>query len=146
MQESDLRTLIEPCTNLVGGVLHACHRVMSEVGYISEESSALIADVFNISQAEIKGIISFYHDFKTTPQPPKSIKICRAESCQANGVRNLIKELENHLGDEIPCNTRNSLCSLDFTYCLGICPMGPAAMVDGQLVANVTAGELIEQL
>ena len=146
MQESDVRALIEPCTKLVGGVLHACHRLMAEFGYISEENNSVIAQVFNLSEAEVRGIISFYHDFKTEPQPPQSIKICRAESCQANRVRDLIHSVEEHLGKTIPCKTDNGLVSVDFVYCLGLCPQGPAAMIDGELVASVTAQQVISRL
>ena len=142
----EVRELLQPCKNLVGGIIHACHRLMTEFGYISDENQWLLADIFNLSKAEVSGIISFYHDFKTTPQPPRKIRICAAESCQANQVRQLIQDVQNHLGKTIPCHTSDDQIAIDFCYCLGLCPLGPAIEVDGNPIAYATSEQVIRYL
>lgn len=146
MSEAHVRELIQPCKNLVGGIIHACHRIMGEFGYINQDNQVLLADVFNLSKAEVSGIISFYHDFKTEPQPPRKIRICAAEACQANRARQLIADLQHHLGDVIPCHTLDGNVAIDFTYCLGLCPLGPAVEIDGKLMANATLDQVIKSL
>lgn len=146
MSEAEVRELLQPCTNLVGGIIHACHRLMAEFGYISDENQWLLADIFNVSKAEVSGIISFYHDFKTTPQPPRKIRICAAEACQANQARNLIQQVEHHIGQSIPCEVKSSNVSLSYAYCLGLCPIGPAIEIDGQIVANATSETVLRSL
>lgn len=146
MQDKDVRALVEPCTKLVGGLMHACHRLMAEFGHISSENREILANIFNLSHAEIRGFISFYHDFKTEPQPHRSIKICRAEACQAKNVRKMIDDIESHLRSSIPCNSKDDSTRIEFVYCLGLCPLGPAALFDGQVRAPVNSKQVIEQL
>lgn len=146
MVKADARELIQPCTKLVGGIIHACHRLMREYGYISQENQNTLAEVFNISKAEISGIISFYHDFKTTPQPPRKLSICGAEACQANGSRQLVKSLEDHLNTKLPYKSPEGNLSIDLIYCLGLCPNGPAAKLNNQLMSNVSLAQLLPHL
>ena len=146
MNDADVKELIRPCTNLVGGLMKACHRIMDQFGWISDTNIDTLADSFNLSRAEVVGFIGFYHDFKTEPQPPKTIKICRAEACQANRVRRLIDAVERRLGAKIPCHTADSLVTVEYVYCLGLCAQGPAAMIDGKLIANISAEQILEQL
>jgi hypothetical protein len=49
----------------------------------------IIAHALNISQAEVRGVVSFYHDFKTEPAARAVIKLCRAEACQARGCERI---------------------------------------------------------
>ena len=146
MTEAEVRELLLPCSNLVGGIIHACRRLMNEFGYISAEQKRILADIFNLSIADVSGIISFYHDFKTTPQPPNSLRICTAEACQANRSRELIKTIETHLGSTIPCQTVDGMTAVSFVYCLGLCPNGPAVEINGQLVSNASAEQVLSHL
>ncbi|MYD42869.1 MAG: NADH-quinone oxidoreductase subunit E [Gammaproteobacteria bacterium] len=146
MSETELRELIKPCLKLAGGIIHACHAVMDSIGYIDRDSKRIIADVFNLSIAEVSGIVSFYHDFKTEPQPPKQLRICMAEACQANQARKLVAAIEQNLHTKIPCHTANGETAIGFTYCLGICPNGPAVTIDGKLLANASATEVLANL
>ena len=146
MNEAQVRELLQPCTNLVGGIIHACHRLMREFGYISAEQKCILADIFNLSVAEVSGIISFYHDFKTTPQPPNTLRICTAEACQANRARDLVSAVESHLKSSIPCQSLDGQTAVSFVYCLGVCPNGPAVEINGQLVSNATPEQVIANL
>ncbi len=146
MSEAEVRELLQPCTNLVGGIIHACRRLMQEFGYISDDQKCILADIFNLSVAEVSGVISFYHDFKTTPQPPNTLRICTAEACQANRSRDLIKAVEAHLGSSIPCQTVDGMTTVSFVYCLGLCPNGPAVEINGQLVSNASTEQVLTHL
>ena len=146
MSEAEVRELLQPCTNLVGGIIHACHRLMAEFGYISDDQKRLLADIFNLSVAEVSGIISFYQDFKTSPQPPKTLRICTAEACQANRSRELVEAVEQHLGSKIPCHSKDGSTAVSFVYCLGLCPLGPAVEINGRLVVNANSDRVLAEL
>ncbi|MCY4129981.1 MAG: NAD(P)H-dependent oxidoreductase subunit E [Gammaproteobacteria bacterium] len=146
MSEAEVRELLQPCTNLVGGIIHACRRLMKEFGYISADQKRILSDIFNLSVAEVSGIISFYHDFKTTPQPPNTLRICTAEACQANRSRDLIKAVESHLGSTIPCQTVDGMTAVSFVYCLGLCPNGPAVEINGQILSNASTEQVLSHL
>ncbi len=131
--------------NVPGGLMPALWSVQNGLGYIPSEDVPEIASVLNLSVAEVHGVISFYHDFKTTPPPAHTIKLCRAEACQAMGARDLQTYAEQRLGTKI--DEHGSAVKLESVYCLGLCACAPAAMVDGKLQARLNEqalGKLID--
>ena len=146
MSDAELRTLIESYRSSIGGIIQACHGVMRNYGHICSNHRELIADVFNITQAELRGIISFYHDFRTTPQPMRRIRVCQAEACQALGSRKLTREVESFLGFSIGETPENSDTAFEPVYCLGLCAIGPAAEVSGNLLARACIDDIRDAL
>lgn len=105
--------------------------------YISEEAVRQLADELNLSRAEVHGVVSFYHDFRTTPPGKHVVKICQAESCQAMGSRELTAHAEKKIGVDISNTTENGEITLDPVYCLGNCACSPAIMIDEQVYGRV---------
>jgi len=140
MTEDDIRTQIAPHQHKLGGTIHALHQLMRVYGYIHPEHLPIVADVFNISVAEVRGIISFYEDFKTHPPAATTIRICQAEACQAVGSRELTKELETTYQTKL--GRRGNDIELEAVYCLGLCATGPAVQVNDQLIAKASAEKL----
>lgn len=112
---------------------------MHKLGYINPDHVPDIADIFNVSQAEVRGVVSFYHDFRTTPPTPTRIRVCQAEACQALGARALTKEIEKRLRTSLGNQSEGGLISLDPVYCLGLCSIGPAIQVNDKLIARASA-------
>ena len=83
---------------LPGALLPILHALQEEFGYVDPAAVPVIADVLNISQAEVHGVITFYHDFRTRPAGRHVLHICRAESCQSMGCEKLVEHVENRLG------------------------------------------------
>ena len=111
-----------------GPLLPILHDVQKTFGYISEDAIREIANILNLTRAEVYGVVSFYHDFKTKVDDRPVIKLCRAEACQARGV--------DHLGaDAIP----QERMKIKAIYCLGLCSVGPAAMIGDQVYARLDA-------
>ena len=67
------------------------HAISERLGYVPPAAVARIASALNITQAEVHGVITFYHDFRTTPPGDHVLKLCRAEACQAMGCDLLVK-------------------------------------------------------
>lgn len=131
-----LDEIIAEHLSLEGALLPILHAVQAEWGHVPEESLIPIATALNIGKAEIHGVVSFYHDFRRQPRPKHVVRICRAESCQSMGGRALESEVKEQLGG------RSDVLFED-VYCLGLCACGPAAMVDGELVARATTDDVI---
>ena len=110
--------------------------------YISEEAIHQIAEELNLSRAEVHGVVSFYHDFRTQPSGKRVIKICQAESCQAMGGRELTSHAEKKLGINLSQTTDDGEVTLEPVYCLGNCACSPAVMIDEQVFGRVDAKKL----
>ena len=111
-----------------GPLLPILHDVQKACGHISEDAIREIANLLNLTRAEVYGVVSFYHDFKTKADDRHVIKLCRAEACQARGV--------DHLGADAMLQSR---VKIEAIYCLGLCSVGPAAMIGDQVYARLDA-------
>ena len=88
---------IEELQPLPGAVLPMLHALKEEFGYVDQAAVPLIAKALNLSRAEVHGIISFYHDFRTAPYGSHVLKLCRAEACQSMGADALAAEARQRL-------------------------------------------------
>jgi formate dehydrogenase subunit gamma len=132
----ELRSLIAPLVHELGGPLAALHVILRQRAAIDAEAIDAVADVFNLSRAEVRGLVSFYPDFRTRTPATHVVRVCQAEACQAAGSRALTKALAERLGAGLGGASADGVVQLDAVYCLGLCARGPSAMVDGELVAD----------
>lgn len=136
------RTLIARMSRLDGAAMPILHALQDEFGYVDREAVPLIADALNLSRAEVHGTVTFYHDFRERPAGRRVIKLCRAEACQAVGCEGLVDHLARHHGVAVDATTADGALTIETVYCLGNCALGPAALVDGELVGRLDAASL----
>ena len=123
-------------------LVQVLHAFVERYGYVSEEAVRQIAKELNLSRAEVHGVVSFYHDFRTEPPGEHVVKICQAEACQAMGSRALTSHAEKKLGVGLNATTADGNVTLEPVYCLGNCACSPAMMVDDKVYGRVDAGKL----
>lgn len=123
-------------------LVQVLHAFVDRYGFISDEAVRQIAGELNLSRAEVHGVVSFYHDFRTTPPGDHVVRICQAEACQAMGSRNLTSHARQKLGVELHGTTGDGRVSLEPVYCLGNCACSPAVMVDDKVYGRVDEKKL----
>lgn len=132
--------IVEAHRRREGPLLPILHDVQAQFGHVSEDAIREIADALNLTRAEVHGVVSFYHDFRTVPENRPIIRICRAEACKARGVEALMPAIAAAAGDRVWIET---------VYCLGLCSVGPSAMTGNDVHARLTeetAVALVEAL
>jgi formate dehydrogenase subunit gamma len=122
-----------------GGLMPLLHAIQAGLGFIPGESVADIALGMGLSRAEVHGVISFYHDFHTTPKGVRIIHLCRAEACQAVGSGRLESHVKRRLGVDFGGTTADGRFSLEPVYCLGNCACGPSVRIGDEVFARVDA-------
>ncbi len=127
-----------------GALLPVLHAVQDALGCIPPAAVPLIAEVLNLSRADVHGVISFYHYFRDTPPGRHTIRLCRAEACQSMGARALEAHAKERLGIDFHCTTDDGTFSLEPVYCLGNCACSPAVMIDAELYGRVTPARFDE--
>ena len=120
-----------------GPLLPILHALQDEFGYIDREAEPMIADALNISRAEVHGVVTFYHDFRSKPAGRHVLKLCRAEACQAVGGDALAARAESRLGVALGDTTADGRVTLEPVYCLGLCSVSPSAMFDGKIIGRL---------
>jgi formate dehydrogenase subunit gamma len=140
--EDEIATLIARHAGERGALLPLLHDVQHALGHIPDEAVALIAEGLNLSRAEVHGVITFYHDFRRKPAGRHVVKLCRAEACQARGGVAIEAAAAERLGVAMGATRADGQVTLEPVYCLGLCAIGPNAMVDGRPVARIDAAAL----
>jgi formate dehydrogenase subunit gamma len=125
-----------------GPLLEVLHAIQGELGYVPPAAVPLVASELNLSRAEVHGVISFYHYFRSTSPGAHTVRVCRAESCQAVGAEALAAHARQRLGVDFHETTPDGRFSLEPVYCLGNCACSPAVMIDGRLHGRVTPERL----
>jgi formate dehydrogenase subunit gamma len=114
-----------------GPLLPILHDVQKAFGHVSEDAMRDIAQALNLTRAEVYGVVSFYHDFRKEAETRPILKLCRAEACKARGVDALV-----------PIAEKQSSVKVEAVYCLGMCSVGPAALVGDQVIARLDQARL----
>ncbi|MDG2003357.1 MAG: NAD(P)H-dependent oxidoreductase subunit E [Novosphingobium sp.] len=133
-REARLLEIVAAHEHREGPLLPILHDVQAGFGCIDAQAEAAIAEVLNLSRAEVHGVVSFYHDFLAEPDPRPEVQICRAEACQARGIEGLVMAAEEAAGERV---------RLKSVYCLGLCSVGPAARVIDTVHARLDESGLV---
>jgi formate dehydrogenase subunit gamma len=120
---------------LQGPLLPILHAVQAEMGCVDAQAEREIANALNLSRAEVHGVVSFYHDFTSEPDPRPTIQLCRAEACKARGIDAILPAAEQEAGGRV---------RLETVYCLGLCSVGPSARVGNEMHARLDEASLVE--
>lgn len=138
--EDVIEQLIEQHRETPGALLPLLHAIQERVGYVPAECVGAIAAGLSLSRAEVHGVISFYHDFRSAPAGRHVLQICRAEACQAMGSRELEEHARRTLGIEFGQTSADGAITLEPVYCLGNCACSPSIRIDNTIHARVDAG------
>jgi formate dehydrogenase subunit gamma len=117
-----------------GATLPILHALQREFGYIDRAAVPLVAQALNVSRAEVHGVVTFYHDFRSTPPGRHVLKLCRAEACQSMGADALAERAREQLNVGWHETTPDGRVTLEPVFCLGLCACAPAAMLDNRVV------------
>lgn len=123
-------------------MLPLLHAVQKEAGHIDDAIVPMIARALNLSRADVHGVITFYHDFRRATPGRHVVKLCRAESCQSRGGAAIEAAAARRLGVAMGQTRADGQIALEPVYCLGLCAIGPNALVDGRPVARIDAAAL----
>ena len=133
-----VRRIVGDLKGRPGPLIEVLHAIQAELGYVPPAAVPLVAAELNLSRAEVHGVVSFYHFFRSRAPGAHTVSVCRAESCQAVGAEALAAHARRRLGVDFHETTPDGRFSLEPIYCLGNCACSPAVMIDGQLHGRVS--------
>ena len=123
--------------SMPGALMPLLHAIQDDLGYVPESSYPGIAKALNLSVAEVHGVVTFYHHFRTHAPGRHILQICRAESCQAMGSEALEAHVKKTLGVDYHETTQDGAITLEAIYCLGNCACSPSIMIDERVCGRV---------
>ena len=134
--------LIDEHKNMPGALMPLLHAIQDNFGYVPESTYSQIAKALSLSVAEVHGVVTFYHHFRTHKPGRHVMQICRAESCQSMGSEALEAHAKKCLNVDYHQTTADDAITLEPVYCLGNCALSPAVMLDDEVYGRVSAADL----
>jgi formate dehydrogenase subunit gamma len=141
LTSADRAAILGICARLKqqpGSLLEILHAVQNEIRFVPKDAVPVIALELNLSIAEVHGVVSFYHYFRTEKPGRHIVHLCRAEACQSVGAVELETHAKRSLGVDFHGTTADGAVTLEPVYCLGNCALGPSLMIDERLQGRVT--------
>lgn len=139
-----IQSLVSQHKALPGALLPLLHAIQDTIGYIPEDSYLPISKALALSVAEVHGVVTFYHHFRTHPVGKHVLHVCRAESCQAMGSEKLEASIKAKLNIDYHQTTSDGAITLEPIYCLGNCACSPAVMMDDEVYGRMDSQKVAD--
>src|SRR5437868_9460089 len=110
-----------------------------ELGYLPDAAVAYIAEKVNLSELEIRNVISYYSMLTTKPRGKFHVQVCTNISCLLRGADDIFKHCKQRLGIGHKQTTPDGTFSLEEVECIGACSWAPAMQVNYDFHENLTA-------
>ncbi len=109
-----------------------------EVGYLSDEVIAELAQRLSLTELEVRNVISYYSMLTTKPRGKYNVQVCTNIACMLRGGEELLGHCKKKLGIGHKGTTQDGLFSLEEVECIGGCSWAPAVQVNYDYHENLT--------
>lgn len=109
-----------------------------ELGYVSDEAIAHLAQKTDLTELEVRNVISYYSMLRTKPTGKYNVQVCTNISCMLRGADELMEHCERKLGIGHKQVTDDGMFSLEEVECIGACSWAPAVQVNYDFHENLT--------
>ena len=119
-------------------VMPLLHYVQALDGYVTPRGIEKIAELLDISTAEVTAVSSFYTQYRTEPAGEYHVGVCINTLCAVMGGDEIYKSLEDHLGIKNHETTADGKVSIARIECNAACDYAPVVMVNWEFYDNQT--------
>jgi len=101
-----------------------------EVGYVSEAVVTEIAKRIQITEVDVRSVLSYYSMLRTKPAGKYNVQVCTNISCMLRGGYEILDHCKSKLGIGHKGVTTDGVFSLEEVECIGACCWAPAIQVN----------------
>jgi NADH-quinone oxidoreductase subunit E len=114
-------------------------------GYLADDAMVHVAELLDLSSAEVLGTASFYTMFKREPIGRHLVSLCTNIACLLDGAYELLEHAEDTLGIKAGVTTEDGEFTLEEVECLALCDKAPCIQINYRFFESVTP-ERFDQL
>ena len=114
------------------------HLVQEQNGYLTNEGMAHVAELLDLTAAEVYGTASFYDMFFTHPVGKYLVSVCTNIACLLNGGYELLEHAEQRLGCSAGATSDDGMFTLEEVECIALCGNAPCLTVNWRFFGDVT--------
>ncbi|MBM3216263.1 NADH-quinone oxidoreductase subunit NuoE [Candidatus Poribacteria bacterium] len=126
--------------------LPALHLAQAQNGYISQDVMEHVAELLDLSPAQVQDVVTFYPMFFQEPVGKHIIRVCKTLPCMLCDCKKVLDHLRESLEVEVEGTTADGNFTLLEVECLAACDQAPVMMVDEDLYGNLTPEKIDEIL
>jgi len=119
--------------------------VQRELGWLPEEALAEVAELLDLTPAEVLSVASFYTMYNRRPVGKHLIQVCTNISCSLLGAERLVDHIQRKLGIGVGETTSDGLFTLMEVECLGSCGTAPVMQINDRYYEQLTE-EKVDQI
>jgi NADH-quinone oxidoreductase subunit E len=109
-----------------------------EVGFLSAEVIGEIAGRLDLTELDVRNVISYYSMLTCKPRGKFNVQVCTNIACLLRGGEELMEHCEKKLGVGHKGTTPDGMFSLEEVECIGACSWAPAVQVNYDFHENLT--------
>ncbi len=113
-----------------------------EIGYLTDEVIAELAQRLDLTELEVRNVISYYSMLRTKPRGKYNVQVCTNIACMLRGGEELLDHCKKKLGVGHKGTTQDGLFTLEEVECIGACSWAPAIQVNYDFHENLTADKM----
>ena len=117
-----------------------------ETGFLSDEVIAELAQRLDLTELEVRNVISYYSMLTTKPRGKYNVQVCTNIACMLVGGEELLEHCEKKLGIGNKGTTPDGMFSLEEVECIGACSWAPAVQVNYDFHENLTNAKMDQVL
>ena len=139
---ADTKKIIQRYRNQKGALIPLLQDIQAAYGYVPAESIKLISKELSTYPVNIYGILTFYTQFRLTPQGRHTLKVCQGTACHVMGGKDILDYLMEKLKVSDGQTTPDEMFTLERVACIGCCGMAPVVAVDEDFYGRCTIQEV----
>ena len=120
--------------------------IQDELGYLTDEAIHEIGQRLDISDLEVRNVISYYSMLRTKPAGKYNVQVCTNICCMVRGGEEIFDHCKKKLGVGHKGVTPDGVFSLEEVECIGACSWAPAIQVNYDFHENLTPEKVDEVL
>ncbi len=140
----ELDSFIEEWKTKPGNLIMILHKVQEEQGFISKEAADEVARRTGTALAQVYGVMTFYHFFKTQKPGKNKISVCLGTACYLKGSQDLIHGVQSLLNlSSGKASTADGMFSVEPVRCIGCCGLAPVLSVNDDVHGKLDKTQLV---
>ncbi|MFC1783023.1 NADH-quinone oxidoreductase subunit NuoE [Planctomycetota bacterium] len=140
--KADIKALCNLYPNKQAALLPTLHRVQGKLGHLSDQALVEIAEVLELSPAQVLDTAGFYDMYTRKERGNHLIGVCESLSCEICGCGEILQALKDKLSIEPGQTTDDGKFTLITMQCIGACDFAPAILIDEKLYKTVEIDQL----
>jgi NADH-quinone oxidoreductase subunit E len=142
----DLELTKYPEENRQSAVMSALRIAQDELGWLSRDTIAFVADYLGIPAIAALEVATFYNMYELEPVGQYKITVCTNISCMLRDSDSIVEHLERRLGVHLGETTPDGKFTLKEGECMGCCGGAPLFHINNKRMCEHLTPEKVDAI